>query len=206
MDIGFKKLSLEKVNLSKENFEINVKNLEFGYKFDFSRQLKPNYLKIGSLIIDNKAIKNINLIFELQGKRLNFYNFQANFVNDSASVSGFIDFSNSDNVCVVVAVEDVALKNIVYLFADKKDISLTGEFSGKAKVCFMGNKIDDFSLDINNLRGGAINLQKETALDFLKNRVDKKSYLYLLDNLKNYQYDKGGIEVRTAEDDIFFQS
>ncbi len=206
LDIGFKKLSLEKVNLSKENFEINVKNLEFEYEIEFPLQLKPNYLKIGNLIIDNKAIKNINLIFELQGKRLNFYNFQANFVNDSALISGFIDFSNSDNVCVVVAVEDIALKNVVYLFADKKDISLMGEFSGKAKVCFTGNKIDDFSLDINNLRDGAINLQKETALDFLKNRVDKESYLYLLDNLKNYQYDKGKITARLDNEDIIFRA
>ncbi len=206
LNLGFKKLSLEKVNLSRENFEISVKNLEFEYEFDFPRQLKPNYLKIGDLVIDNKKIKNLNLIFELQDKRLNFYNFQANFINDSALISGFVDFSNLGNVCIVIAVEDIALKSVVYLFADKKDVSLAGEFSGKTKACFTGNKINDFYLDIDNLKGGAINFQKETALDFLKGRVDEKSYLYLLDNLKNYQYDKGKIAAGVDKEDIIFRA
>jgi hypothetical protein len=234
IDIGLKKIIIDEANLAKDNFQFKAKNIEVGYKVNFPFQLSFDFLKIvaaqikdqrfGSLALDfvphdnyyqlfgnnlsfkRKEIENFSLIIKLKKNKLYFYDLESTFIDSSFRLSGYLNLDGVNDICMDLVVKDLALSDMVFLFGDKKKINLEGKFSGKVDCCFKNNKISYLDLDIDDLEGGVINFKEETSLDFLKNRLDKKSYRYLLDNLKNYKYDEGSIRVKTDKNNLILEA
>ncbi|MCF7870066.1 MAG: hypothetical protein K9L69_04225 [Candidatus Omnitrophica bacterium] len=234
IDLGLKKIIINKVGLAKGGLHFTAKDIVLEYDISFPFQIKPHSLKItgawfedkrfGSLAFDlvpsgeayffnadglsiqGKKIGSFSLSFQLKGNRVNFNNLKSSFINSSAVVDGYLNLTNLNNICIDLSVENLSLAAIVFLFAKKEDMDLEGHFDGGGSFCFKNNKISQLNLDIDDLEGGKINLKKKASLDFLKKRLDKKSYSYLLDNLKNYKYDKGSIEVDVEKNDIILEA
>lgn len=234
VNIGLKKIIIDRTNLVKDNFQLKAKSIEARYKVNFPFQLSLDSLRIvdaqvkdqrfGSLNLDlvpyddyhqlvgdnllfkGKKIGNFSLSIRLKEDKLYFYDLESTFIDSASLFSGYLDLGNFNNICIDLVIKDLALSDIVFLFGDKKKINLKGKFSGKVNCCFKNNKISYLDLDIDNLEGGVINFKEETSLDFLKNRLDKKSYRYLLDNLKNYKYDEGSIGVNTDKNNFILEA
>lgn len=203
VNLGFRSFLVDECNLTKNDFRLKAKGVEFRYKIIFPFRIRPVFLKIDSLRSGNKKIDNLRISLELNDSRLSYNNLQFGIVNQSASLSGYFDFNSS---CFFLSLADLSLEDLIFLATGKKEIVLKGEFRGKVKFCFKDNKISYLNLGIYNLKGGKINIKKEASLEFLKKRLDEKSYSYLLDNLKNYKYDKGDIEAKLDKKDIILKA
>ncbi|MCF7873098.1 MAG: hypothetical protein K9L80_02725 [Candidatus Omnitrophica bacterium] len=234
VNIGLKKIIIDKANLVKDNFQFKAKNIEARYEVNFPFWLSLDSLRIvdaqikdqqlGSLNFDfipyddyhqffgnnllfkGKEIGNFSLSIKLEENKLYFYNLESTFIDSAFLLSGYLNLGDFNNICIDLVVKDLALSDIIFLFGDKKKINLEGKFSGKGDCCFKNNKISYLDLDIDGLEGGVINFKEETSLDFLKNRLDKKSYRYLLDNLKNYKYDTGSIGAETEKNNLVLEA
>ncbi|MFO8052708.1 MAG: YdbH domain-containing protein [Candidatus Omnitrophota bacterium] len=234
VNVGLKKIIINEANLAKDNFQFKAKKIEARYKVNFLFQLSLESLEIvdaqlkdqqfgslnfgliphdnyyqflgNNLSFKGKEIGDFSLSIRLREDELYFYNLESTFIDSASLLSGYLDLGDFNNICMDLAAKDLALSDIVFLFGDKEEINLEGKFSGKVNCCFKNNKLSYLNLDVDDRGGGVINFKKETSLDFLKNRLDKKSYRYLLDNLKNYKYDKGNIKVDLEENDIVFEA
>jgi hypothetical protein len=234
INIGLKKIIIDKTNLVKDNFQFKAKNIEARYEVNFPFQLSLDSLRIvdaqvkdqqlGSLNFDltpygdyhqllgnnllfkSKEIGNFSLSIRLKENKLYFYDLKSTFIDSTFLLSGYLNLGDFNNICIDLVVKDLALSDIIFLFGDKKKINLEGKFSGKVDCCFRNNKISYLDLDIDDLEGGVINFKEETSLDFLKKRLDKKYYAYLLDNLKNYKYDEASIGVKTDKNNLILEA
>jgi hypothetical protein len=164
------------------------------------------FIKADNLRAGDTKIDDLKAPFKSQDNQLRYGILQFDIINQSASLSGYFDLSDSNNSCFFLSVTDLSVKELIFLATGKKEIVLKGKFKGEAKICFKDNKISYLDLGIYNLKGGKINIKKEASLDFLKKRLDEKSYSYILDNLKNYKYDKGDIEAKLDKKDIILKA
>jgi hypothetical protein len=164
------------------------------------------FFKADNLRTGDTKINNLKAPFKLKDNQLRYDNLQFDIINQSISLSGYFDFSDSNNSCFFLSLTDLSFKDLIFLATGKKEIVLKGKFKGEAKICFKDSKISYLELAIYNLKRGKIKIKKEASLDFLKKRLDEKSYSYLLDNLKNYKYDKGNIEAKLDKNGIILKA
>ena len=81
-------------------------------------------------------------------------------------------------------------------------VYLEGDYSGEVGACFNKGVLAELTGFFNSASQGLIRIEKEMAFDFLKQRLDKKSYEALVDSFRNYTYNKGNISISKQEDVI----
>jgi hypothetical protein len=104
-------------------------------------------------------------------------------------------YEDYQRICLGAALKNVSFREAGRFFGLEESLSLSGPFAGDAAVCFKQGGIDEFQGALTALAKGTITIERELALDFLKEHLDKKSYNTLVDSFQNYNYNSGAIGI-----------
>ena len=199
-------LKLEKAKVTFNLFnrsieDLKVSNCNFQFK-DINANLDLEKSKGGFYILDvsslkfkDKEIKDISIPLAIDSDSIFFNRIDSNFLGYSARISGILNYSDYNNICLKLSLKDTSFENAINLFSKEEDFVLVGDFNGRLEFCLDKGKISKIEGDLHNTSGGAVNIEKETSLSFLQRYLDKTSYDALVDNFKHYTYNKGRIKV-----------
>jgi len=132
-------------------------------------------------------------------ERIIFPKAQNPFLGKSGCMTAVIDINKYEDLCFSARFSGVSFGKIIDAFASE-DAAATGLFDGKLKICLAKSAISEVDADFLNKGTGIINIKKESSLAFLKPYLDKPSYNALIDNFKNYEYNKGIVAAENNDD------
>lgn len=179
-------------NLQADNFRIEHLTV---------RKSENTYaLTIPLIIIQDKKIKDILIVFELLPKGVRINEIKSKLLGEDAFIRGELDCQDYENICGQVSLSKVSLKDAVHLVDKENSINFEGIFEGEINLCFRGKEFLTVQGSLSNSKGGIINIVKEAPIAFLQKYLDEISYRALVDNFKNYEYNKGEIKVNKHQD------
>ncbi len=166
--------------------------------------------RIPSLTIGKKTIGEIHFHLEFYLKHIEIINSANPFFGPAGSIGGRIEKKNKDLVCIRVAGENLSFKNLLSLTDKNEDLIFEGLFRGDVTLCLQSGRPVFVSAGMRNDLGGTIEIKKETSLSFLRRYLDAATYSRIIDNLKNYDYNKGAISLSSSDSqlvaELYFES
>jgi hypothetical protein len=181
-------------NVPSDNFQMNHLTLK-KYDQDLYR------INISDIRIKNKTFKNIILPLKIKVNKIIFPRAKNILFGQEAYVKGILDFDHT-GACFNADFESVSFENIMGLIAGEDSASIEGLFDGITEFCWRNNILVKLNGDFRNKTGGFINIKRETSFDFLRSYLDEPSYRVLIDNLKNYKYNRGTVMLGKEESDL----
>lgn len=176
----------------------DIRFREMDMKLSLEKSTKELFLlKVPLLKIKDKEINNLFFTFLINKDELIFEGPHTLFLGIPAKVGGILNFKEYSNLCLEVNMRATSFENLVNSFVKKEDIAFKGFFDGNLKFCLKDFKPNNFDGSFLNSKGGTINIEKETSLNFLRQYLDKKSYDVLIDNFKHYTYNEGKLDLET---------
>lgn len=170
------------------------------FKFDLVREENHYLLRAFDLKAGRHEFESVDVSFYLKEKILTFYDVQISGFDPVADIFGKMDLTEPEDICGYLILKELPVENLVFLWADEKDITVRGKMGGRADFCFKEGSLYQLTGDIKASEAGMINLKQDVPFAFLENYLDKESFRYLLDSLKNYQYDKASMEFAKEEE------
>jgi hypothetical protein len=154
-------------------------------------------LGIDEVKVKDRGFGDISLPFRYSYPKFLFEKTELAFLGAGSFFAGAIDIGRYDDICFQLTFANSFFDNIVILSGQEENVSLGGAFDGRLSFCVEGGRLRGLRGEFLNDSGGIVNIKKESALDFLKRYLDKPSHEALVDNFKNYAYNKGNLAVST---------
>ncbi len=176
--------------------DLNFKNPPLEFDLTFYKESAGKYkLTVSSLKFRQNETENIRATVSIDQDVIFIEKVYSDLLGPRSLVSGSINFSTFDNFCLSLNLYNSSFGGILKLAGIQKDLNFDGEFDGGIAACLEQFKLAHIDGDLSNFSGGAINIKKEASIGFLKRYLDESSYEVMIDNLKNYAYNKGQIKV-----------
>lgn len=174
--------------------DFQIKNVEM-------RKLRKDFymLTIPRMVIKKKEIEDLSFPLKIGSTFIELVRGENVFFGPEAYVRGKVEYKKPDTFCLDLVLERASFANIMEIINEKGDFTLDGLFGGDIGFCIKGKEISLVRGNFYNKQGGMINIKKEASLDFLRKYLDEDTYNRLIDNLKNYAYNKGGISLSTDD-------
>lgn len=185
-------MQLDDVSIFKAS--IQYKNNLLRFNLDKDRD-NLYTLIIPELKVKDESIKNIRADLMLLPDTIQVTTIKTDFFGNEATLSGIFDFKDYSHVCISLDLAKVSFEKALTLVSKEDSIFLKGLFTGTIRSCFQKGRLSSIEADLDNSQGGLINIKKQAPLAFLKRYLDTPSYKALIDNFKNYQYNKGKIVI-----------
>ncbi|MBN2483185.1 MAG: hypothetical protein JXD21_03130 [Candidatus Omnitrophica bacterium] len=190
-----KGFELNELDFETEN--VRAEGIYLTDSFDERREIVVPFLKI-----KDRVIENTRLPFIVQKNQMIFAQTSQPLLGKEAGVSGVVEFVDYKNFCATIRLINVAGEEVVRLIRDKDDLALRGDFGGKVRLCVRNARVSAIDGVLDASGGGFINIKKDVPVGFLKDKLTPDSYQALVDNFRNYTYNKGKIEVHKEADMI----
>ncbi|MEI8349658.1 MAG: YdbH domain-containing protein [Candidatus Omnitrophota bacterium] len=193
--------------ITLEHFEItdcNIHSSDVEANHITLRKIKGGLyvFRIPMLRLKQKEFNDLVFPLKMEKYRVLFPITKNIIFGRSAYASGEIDLRNANNFCLQVGFRQASLENVVALVAGEENVSITGGFDGTLALCFEGDNLKKLEGNFSNQAGGLIHIKKEASLEFLRGYLDQTSYDALVDNLKNYEYNKGVVHIGQGKDAV----
>lgn len=189
-----------------QTYGLEIKGADFNIQdsargnFNLIPGEEKHFLEMKGLEVFKKKIEKLFLSLYLAEGSLYFQDLESDLFSAQPDISGQFDFLGREEICGHIVLEKLPLEDLIFLFADKKEgLEASGKFSGRVNFCFDQGEVSYLGGGIEAVGGGMLNIKQEAPIDFLRKRLDKKSYQYLIDSLKKYKYDKGSITLTKEE-------
>lgn len=200
---------IENNNISLDDIEVSEGNIEAANfklrRITLKKYLRGRYkLNIADAVIVSKEFKNIAIPLKTKINKIIFPRAKNILFGPQARLAADLGFDGKFTY-LNAGFQSVSFENIISIVAGEDNANIRGLFDGDLALCWQGDKLVKLRGDFRNDKGGFINLNKDTALDFMKNYLDVPSYKALVDNLKNYEYNIGELTVSKEEDTISFK-
>ena len=188
-------LDILQFNVSSQDFSIK--------KLRVAKTVHNLYsLYLPSLTIKSEVLKDIELPFRLEKGRIVFLRTKNQFFGTDAYLEGVLDFSDYRNVCLQASLGKLSFSNIIKVLNNKDTVDLAGVFAGEVSVCLSPQGLKTVRVGFLNTDSGFIRIKDDSSLEFLRKYLDARSYDSLVDNFKNYAYNRGAISVDTKDGDV----
>lgn len=100
----------------------------------------------------------------------------------------------------VISFQDIDLKKVMALLGSDKAVEATGRFSGEVVVCAKGLEIVDVRGQLTSSDGGSFIITDPSLARQALSAGQNENIV--IENLKNYHYDIGKVELRNSGQDI----
>ncbi|MGE5197782.1 MAG: YdbH domain-containing protein [Deltaproteobacteria bacterium] len=187
--------SIPDFNLTAANFEINHLKLQKTSGVSYN-------LDIAAFKVKSKEVKNIDIPIRLEPDQVIFPRAQNVFLGPEAFMEGYLKLGGFRNPYLYLTADGISFINFIDLVAEPGSIDLGGRFGGKITVSVKSGKFDIIQGQFVNDTSGFIHIKNELALDFLRKYLDAQSYKALVDNFRNYAYNKSVIIIYRRKDDL----
>jgi hypothetical protein len=189
--VTIKDIKISNLDIHSTDLDISGLGLE---------KIKPNIyaLRISLLKIKQKEFKNFFIPIKFFKNKIVFLKSKNQLFAESGTVNAVLDLKPYDSFCFVCSLNGTSLDKIVSIFAGEENVSVKGEFDGNIHVCMQGETLVIVEGQLRNRGNGFINIKKEDSLAFFKPYLDHPSYIALIDNFKNYEYNIGKITAKKA--------
>lgn len=195
---------------------LDIKNFEYGpfYAKEFSMQMERHVfapflrgrLRAGVLQYEKKTIKDLNVPFLLNRKEVLFNKASGSGFGGSFSLSGSIELQadKKPSFSGVILFKDIELKQIIDMFGGGSALDASGTYSGKTFVYWKDGQFVALGGELDSVSGGKFIIKDPSLAERLVTGIvpDKNSENIVIENLKNYYYDIGKIELRNSGADI----
>lgn len=161
-------------------------------------------LAISKVKIKEKEIAELLFPLLIEESSIIFKKMAHEIFGPEGTVEGTISY-DGEHILISVQAENISLERVIRFISDNTSVMLAGQFSGIFTVTLEGLKILNIAGDLKNFKGGFINLKDEAAFDFLRKYLDERSYITLVDSLKNYQYNEGVIVMNKSSNDLLLE-
>ena len=180
--------------------DCNIKSKSLDVTLNFRRVAPGVYiLKVPTAAIKGREIQDISIILTAEEDRFIFRDIETDLLGPYPFVSGVVSLEGYKSICLKLDVEDISFSKLVDLAGRGEDIFFEGLFEGDLEICLDGKGVSLIKGAFHNSGGGVVDIKKETSLNFLREHIDKASYSALINNLKNYRYNKAELEVLKKE-------
>lgn len=172
--ITLERAGIEKTGLDK--YLLRIDNLGFG-KNKTGDILMPFFIREPGIVISGT---------------------ERGFFGGAARVKGTLLSEKEERTCLRIDFERCSFSRLIGLLAGE-DVFLNGLFDGTVLLC--PGKEQGLSAEgkLKSSGGGVFLIKKEAPLDFLRKRLDALSYKSLIDNFRDYNYNRGEIVIKTLE-------
>ncbi len=153
-------------------------------------------LNIPSIRIKDKKFSGIRGKIILLPQGMFISSVKGNILVDDGVISGKLALSSEGEVCVDLRLKEISFERVIELLGKDRDLMLKGKFTGYFKGCLFKGEVSEIEGYLTSAEGGMIRMRRGTNFAFLRQRMDSISYNTLIDNLKNYAYNIGVMEIR----------
>jgi hypothetical protein len=159
-------------------------------------------LTIPSLVIEDKEMGELTLPLKIEKKQITLLASKNPWIGDHGYTEGIITYTDQMRLCLDLSLNGFSMEHIVKVIGKEDEVSCYGEFGGNMKICL--DKLQGWGVQgaLVNKGDGYINVKKSIPGNFLNKYLDQASSNALIDNLKNYEYNSGAVEIVTVDDDI----
>jgi hypothetical protein len=191
-------------NLSIKDGTIRINDLYIQHFNLKKANGRLSQLAISKVKIKEKEIAELLFPLVIEESSIIFKKMAHEVLGSGGTVEGTISYDGK-HILIRVQAENISLEKALRLISDDASVMLGGQFSGIFTLTLKGSKILDVTGDLKNLKGGFINLTKEATFDFLRKYLDERSYITLIDSLKNYQYNEAVIVMKKSINDLLLE-
>jgi len=219
VDLEKVRVKLEKVNHCDLDINFSFKGeIENGYipsihkweVFDgsfYSSNLKVIHLRIKKhkgniyvlslpkIVIRDREIKDTTIFLEPRRGKMVISQIETPLLGEIAWVKGELNWEDYRSVCLHLNLGNISFKNVMEVVTKRGEMDSEGFFEGKVEFCFSSGRFPLLRVNLYNNKGGTIRINKQPSFDFLRRYLKEETYNYLIDNLRNYRYNKGEISI-----------
>jgi hypothetical protein len=153
---------------------------------------------VDSLAYQQKEVKDIAAFFFVDKKQILLHDCQADLLGGQAKMRGSIEMSGRSG-SFVLDLKDVQLKDVMALAGGEKSIDAGGIFKGEAVVRWQAGRLEFLRGELDSVSSGWFNVNDPAVLEQELRGVAQN---IVVENLKNYYYDIGKVELRNLGQDI----
>jgi len=173
-------------------------------------EIKKNHqgtyeLAIAKVVFKGEEIRDVRIPFRIIDKTIIFEKSPQNFFGTSAYLEGTLAVSGDNAPSLHLEVTDASFINLGRLLGAEDSVVVEGLFEGIVDVSCVPPEPLSIRARFHNPQSGLVNIKKETSLEFLRERLDEASYNALIDNFRNYRYNRGTIALSAQEHDLIVQ-
>lgn len=118
------------------------------------------------------------------------------------SASGSCDYQAKEKrLAGVINLDAIEFRSLLALFGAGRGLDVSGVFSGKLVIQARGNDIEELAGRLDSANGGRFFITDPSAFADNRLKLSKEANI-VIENLKNYHYDIGKIEIRNYGQDI----
>jgi len=152
-----------------------------------------------------KEVKDVSILMLADKKKILVNNIRAVVLGGYVHGSGFIAMSRRvlapETSSVVLYLKDIHLEDVMSLLGGSKGMETSGIFTGQTVLIMQGNKLQMLRGELDSVSGGSFLIKDPSSL-VGQGPGGRQDQNIVIENLKNYYYDIGKIELRNLGQDI----
>jgi hypothetical protein len=179
-----------------------------GFHFQAVKHPSWPYLRIRAELkncsSDKKEVKDVSILMLMNRKGILINDMQAEALGGRLKASGFVTTPRRllapEISSVVFYLKDIHLKDVMSLLGGSKDMDTSGVFTGKAILVMQESQLQTLRGELDSVSGGSFVIKDSSILG--QGQGGGEDQNIVIENLKNYYYDIGKIELRNLGQDI----
>lgn len=154
---------------------------------------------------DKKEVKDVSILMLMNKNGILVNDMQAEALGGHLKASGFVTTPRRllapEISSVVFYLKDIHLKDVMSLLGGSKGMDTSGVFTGKAILVMQGSQLQTLRGELDSVSGGSFVIKDPSPL-VEQGQEGGGDQNIVIENLKNYYYDIGKIELRNLGQDI----
>lgn len=188
--------NVQGANIHLKKFDTNLEDV------NLVKNVKVYDLNIKKLKIKKNTYQDIFLQFHVETGKLNLYSEQISPLGPNSKITVNIERNKENDIyCADLKLDSVSPYEIINIAGQGEKVYWNGEFSGDLKFCIdKKRQLLKPHLLLNSDEQGLLDVKDKKALEFMRHRMDQRSFNALIDNLNNYVYNNGIITLHSTEE------
>lgn len=153
---------------------------------------------------DKEVVKDVNILMLMNKSGILLNDLQAEALGGHLQASGFVTtgrrLSALEISSAVFHLKDIHLKDVMSLLGGGKGVETSGIFTGQAILVMQGLQLQTLRGELDSVSGGSFLIKDPSLLE--QGQGSGEAQNIVIENLKNYYYDIGKIELRNLGQDI----
>jgi hypothetical protein len=196
-----KGFELKSAPFSSPDFSIQDANADI--KFSISRSFKglACRLWVKSANYNDIKIKDIDGVFWISPSRISLQGIRARAFGGDIFITGRIDLmALGPNLELKASLRNIDIRELMQALGMEKRIDSSGLFSGDIRLAWQGGVLKVLDGKLNSVTSGKFIILDTSLVD--KSMAVKSAANIVVENLKNYYYDIGYIDLSNVGQDI----
>lgn len=179
----------------------SLRRLDFNLIRDSSGTYSDSRLKIDALSFQDKQIKNLEGVFVLYPDFIILQHVDFQGVGGNITSVGRIDFKDGvTRLDVKIHLENIEIGELMRVLGMEKRVDAAGLFTGDILLVLKGGRLEALGGGLKSVTGGKFIMLDTSLMD--KGMAPGPVANIVVENLKNYYYDIGYIDLQNEQQGI----